>query len=140
MYLNLFTPKNNNSIINLNSFLITTNSGYQKKAKSIATYDFSTLNITLPHYKLIKRLCNVSDFVFEGGNRTHICIFKKKCCILGKIVQRQHSFQQKYIKYSFKTSYTKLLFMVGNSLLKQKIGISMGIDPTPFSAKIFLYS
>ena len=48
----------------------------KKKAKSIATYDFSTLYTTLPHDKLIKRLCNVIDFVFEGGNRTHICISK----------------------------------------------------------------
>ena len=46
----------------------------KKKGKSIATYDFSTLYTTLPHNKLIKRLCNVIDFVFEGGNRTRICI------------------------------------------------------------------
>ena len=44
----------------------------KKKAKSIATYDISTLYTTLPHDKLIKRLCNVIDFVFEGGNRTHL--------------------------------------------------------------------
>ena len=42
----------------------------RKDAKSIATYGFSTLYITLPHDKLIKRLCNVIDFVFQGGNRT----------------------------------------------------------------------
>ena len=46
------------------------------KAKSIATYDFNTLCVTFPHDKLIKRLCNVIDFVFEGGKRTHICISK----------------------------------------------------------------
>ena len=48
----------------------------KKKAKSITTYDFSTLYTTLPHDKLIKMLCNVIDFVFEGENRTHICISK----------------------------------------------------------------
>ena len=36
----------------------------KKKATSIATHDFSTLYATLPHDKLIKRLCNVIDFVF----------------------------------------------------------------------------
>ena len=46
----------------------------KKKAKSIATDDFSTLYTTLPHDKLIKRLCNVIDFGFEGGNRTLIYI------------------------------------------------------------------
>ena len=48
----------------------------KKKAKSIATYDFSPLYTTLPHDELIKRLCNVIDFIFEGGNRTHIFISK----------------------------------------------------------------
>ena len=48
----------------------------KKKAKSIATYNFSTLYTTRPHDKLFKRLCNVIDFVFEDGNRSHVCISK----------------------------------------------------------------
>ena len=35
----------------------------EKKAKSITTFDFSTL-YKLPHDKLIKKLCNIIDFVF----------------------------------------------------------------------------
>ena len=31
-------------------------------------------------------------------------------------------------------------FTVANSLLRQKIGIPMGIDPTPFWANFFLYT
>ena len=30
--------------------------------------------------------------------------------------------------------------MVGNSLLRQKIGIPLGIEPAPFLANIFLYT
>ena len=48
----------------------------KKKAKSVTPYDFSTLYTTLPHDKLIKRFCNVIDFVFEGGNRKYIYISK----------------------------------------------------------------
>ena len=48
----------------------------KKKAKSVTTYDFSTLYTTLPHDKLIKRFCNVIDFVFEGRNRKYIYISK----------------------------------------------------------------
>ena len=48
----------------------------KKKAKSIITYNFSTLYTTLPQDKLIKMLCNVIDFVFEAANRTHIFISK----------------------------------------------------------------
>ena len=46
------------------------------KAKSIVIFDFSTLYITLTHDKVVKRLCNIIDFAFEDGNRTHICISK----------------------------------------------------------------
>ena len=55
-----------------------------KKAKPLATYDFSTLYTTLPHDKLIKRLCNVIDFAFKRGNRTHICISKNNVPYRGK--------------------------------------------------------
>ena len=124
MYLNLFTSKQKISIINFNSVLITTNLGYskmlilsliniinrKKRGKSIATYDFTTLCITLPHNKLIKRLCNVTEFSFEGRNRTHICISKNNVLYLGKSPKTMFWFQQKYIKNFFKTSYTKLLF------------------------------
>ena len=55
-----------------------------KKAKPIVTYDFSTLYTTLPHDKLIKRLCNVIDFAFKRGNRTHICISKNNVPYWGK--------------------------------------------------------
>ena len=57
----------------------------KKKAKSIATYYFSTLYTTLPHDKLIKRLCIVIDFVFKGGNRTYVCGSKTNVAYWGKI-------------------------------------------------------
>ena len=49
----------------------------KKKAKSIATYDFTTLHTTLPHDKLIKRLCNVIDFVFWKVEIEHTFVFPK---------------------------------------------------------------
>ena len=57
----------------------------KKKAKSIATYDFSTFYTTLHHDKLIKRLRNVIDFVFKGGNGTHI---KRQDGIQGTLLRR----------------------------------------------------
>ena len=73
----------------------------KKKAKSVATHDFGILYTTLSHDKLIKRLRNVIDFDFEGGNRTHTCISKNDVC-WGKKVQRQQNFQQKYFENFFK--------------------------------------
>ena len=81
-HLNIFTSTYKIFIVNLNFFLMLQNIlelqnvvpvieniniiNRKKKAKSIATYDFSTLHTTRPRHKLIKRLCNVIDFFFYG--------------------------------------------------------------------------
>ena len=44
----------------------------------------STLHTILPHDELIKRLCNLTDFVFECGNRTYIGISTKNVAYWGK--------------------------------------------------------
>ena len=112
----------------------------EKKAKSISTYDFSTLYTTLPHDTLIKRFCDVIDFVFEGGNRTHICISKNNVAYLGKNSRDNMAFSKSILKTSLKHLIQNCYFMVGSSLLRQQIGISMGIDPVPFWANFFLYT
>ena len=125
MYLNLFTPKWKSSIVNPNFFLITTNSG---------------CSTTLPHDKLIKRLCNVIDFVFERGNRTCIYISKYNFAYWRKKSKDNIAFSKSTLKTSSKHLIQNCYFIVGNSLLRQKIGISMGIDPASFWANLFLYT
>ena len=44
----------------------------RKKAKSISTFDFSTLYTTLPHHLLIKVLTEIIEFVFKGSIRNKI--------------------------------------------------------------------
>ena len=44
------------------------------------------------------------------------------------------------LKISLKHLIQNCYFMVGNSLLRQKIGIPMGIDPAPFWEKLFSYT
>ena len=48
----------------------------KKNAKSISTFDFSTLYTKIPHDKLIKELSEVIDFVFDAGNSKYIAISK----------------------------------------------------------------
>ena len=48
----------------------------KKKAKSIATYDFSTLYTNLPHQKLISQLSKVIDLVYKGGDKTYIRVME----------------------------------------------------------------
>ena len=112
----------------------------KKKAKSMAAYDFSSLYTTLPHDKLIERLCNVIHFVFEGRNRTHICISKNNVAYWGKTSKDNIAFNKSTLKTSLKHLTQSCYFMVRNSILRRKLGIPMGIDPDPFWANLFLYT
>ena len=98
------------------------------------------LYTTLPHDRLIKRLCDVIDFVFESGNITHICVSKNNVVYWGKKSKDDVAFSKSILKNSLKHLIQNCYFMVGNSLLRQKISILMGIDPTPFWASFFLYT
>ena len=53
---------------------ILNNINKKKNAKSISTFDFSTLYTKLPHDKLIKSLKDIISFVFEGGDKPYIKI------------------------------------------------------------------
>ena len=57
-----------------------------------------TLYTTLPHNTLIKRLCNVIDFVFEGGSRTHICTSKNNVAHWGKKSKDNTAFNKSTLK------------------------------------------
>ena len=88
---------------------------------------------------MIKRLCNVIDFVFEGGNRTHICISENNVTYWEKSKDNV-AFSKSTLETTLKHLIENCYFMVGNSLLRQKIGIPLGIDPAKFWANHFLYA
>ena len=48
----------------------------RKGAKSISTFDFSTLYTKIPHSKLIKEMSDIIDFVCDCGSNTYIAISK----------------------------------------------------------------
>ena len=111
----------------------------RKNAKSITTYDFSTLYTKLPHDKLIEKLLLLIDFVFEGGNKTFIKISKNGKATWGKKVKNGIGFTKSSLKTAVKHLIENCFFSVGNIILQQIIGIPMGIDPAPFWANLFLY-
>ena len=63
---------------------------------------------------------------FEGGNRTHILFSQKQWCILGKKSKDNVAFSKSTLKTFLKHLIQSCYFMVGNSLLRQKIGTPMG--------------
>ena len=109
-------------------------------AKSISTFDFSTLYTKLPHEKLIKELSAVIDFAFEGGKCRFIQMSKGgRASWRNKKLKDAVSFSRNSLKQAVKHLIENCLFTVGNVVMRQAIGIPMGIDPAPFWANLFLY-
>ena len=111
-----------------------------KRAKSIATYDFSTLYTNIPHDKLIKRLSSLIDFVFQGGDKNYIRISQRGDAFWGKKLKGKVGFTKSALKMTMKHLIENCYFTVGNVVLRQSIGIPMGMDPAPFWANLFLYT
>ena len=112
----------------------------KKSAKSIATYDFSTLYTKLPHDKLVKELLKLIDFCFNGGNKKYIKINNWGKASWGKKTKDSVGFTKNSLKVAVKHLIENCYFTVGNTVLRQAIGIPMGIDPAPFWANLFLYA
>ena len=113
----------------------------KKRAKSIATYDFSTLYTKLPHDKLITQLFKVIDLVYKGGDKTYIRVTENGSAFWAK--KKSHngvSFSKAGLKAAVSFLVENCYFTVGNLVFQQAIGIPMGIDPAPFWANLFLYT
>ena len=111
----------------------------KKRAKSISTYDFSTLYTKLPHDKLISRLARVIDLVFKGGDKMYIRVAENGCAFWSKI-KKGVCFTKASLKQALSHLIESCYFNVGNLVMRQAIGIPMGIDPAPFWANLFLYT
>ena len=112
----------------------------RKNAKSISTFDFSTLYTKIPHENLIKELSEIIDFVFDFGRNSVIAISKfSNVYWCEKKPKSLVSFSKNSLKTAVKYLIENCYFTVGNIVLRQAIGIPMGIDPAPFWANLFLY-
>ena len=124
-----------NAIRNLNK---------RRNAKSIMTFDFSTLYTKIPHDKLKEVLHELTDFCFKGCHRNKILVNEYGAVCLNPENAKNSS--KKRLRFSIdnvKEAISYLLdnchFMVGDQIFKQRIGIPMGSDPAPFFANLFLY-
>ena len=112
----------------------------RNNAKSISTFDFSTLYTKIPHDQLIERLCKTIDLVFSGGENKCIRISKGGNAYWGNMSNDKTIFTQNSLKLAIQHLIENCYFNVGNIVMRQVIGIPMGIDPAPFWANLFLYS
>ena len=110
----------------------------RKKAKDISTYDFSTLYTKLPHNDLIRVLNTHIDFAFDGGTSKYLGFSENKVFWKRKPTRKQ-TISRFQLKALVKHLITRSYFIIGNLIIRQSIGIPMGIDPAPFWANLYLY-
>ena len=110
----------------------------RNKARDISTFDFTTLYTKIGHSDLINVLNKVIDTAFKGGRKKYISFFGKKASWVSKPRNAQH-FTKTSLKSAVKFLIENCFFTLGNLLVRQKIGIPMGIDPAPFWANLYLY-
>ena len=111
----------------------------KRKAKSISTFDFSTLYTKIPHNKLIKVMNEMVDFCFQGDSHKVLAVSKSGCRWVYSSPKGSTIFSKKTTKLAIKYLMDNCYFTCGGHLFRQKIGIPMGSDPAPFMANLFLY-
>ena len=107
-------------------------------AKTVSTYDFSTLYTKIPHPKLIDVLNKLIDFAFKGMPHGKISISDNglaRWCHTSK----NFVFNKVRLKESVRFLINNSYFQLGECLFQQVIGIPMGSDPAPFFANLFLF-
>ena len=107
-------------------------------AKTISTFDFSTLYTNIPHDKLINVLDHTIDFAFKGKQFQNISVNdsgQPRWCKKSKGFLFTKELLKTAVRYLIGNSF----FTVGDFIFRQIIGIPMGSDPAPFFANLFLH-
>ena len=112
----------------------------KNKAKSVSTYDFSTLYTKIPHNDLIKVLHEIIDSTFNDTNRRYMSVGIKRAYWVKGVFGLRHKFNIEEVKESVTFLINNAYFRVGKTIFRQIIGIPMGSDPAPFFANLFLFN
>ena len=111
----------------------------RNSAKSIKTFDFSTLYTKIPHHKLLDVLSELTDFCFQGGTHEQISVNNSGARWVSKNSKAMIRFNRNTVKDAIKYIMNNCHFTFGEKLFRQIVGIPMGSDPAPFMANLFLY-
>ena len=111
----------------------------RNKAKSITTYDFSTLYTNIPHNDLIDKLEEVINIAFGGGKSKYIRVNDNRAYWSNHKSNKHTYFNINSLKNCVKHLITENYFSVGNITLIQNIGLPMGLDVSPCFANLYLH-
>ena len=136
-----FSGVNTFWVIQNNSPVINSVNQLKKRsaAKSITTFDFSTLYTKIPHDKLIFVLNSLVDFCFKSNDCKYLVITRYGAKWSNNISKNDIWFDGTKMKVAVAYLLDNCFFMTGKILFRQIIGIPMGSDPAPFFANLFLY-
>ena len=126
--------ENNSEIVNVfNKF------NKRRSARSISTFDFSTLYTKTPHADLIKVLNKITDFAFSGGTKSLVSVTPFGANFAVGRKKEGRMYRKTDIKQCVEELINNCHFQVGNLLFIQSIGIPMGYDPTIFFTDRVVY-
>ena len=110
----------------------------KNKAKSISTYDFSTLYTKIPHDKLLQSLQFFIDLVFNDKDRKYLSCTRSGAHWVTGVKGGGCRYSKDDVTEALRFLIENSFFEVGGKLFRQKIGITIGLDPAPFLANLFL--
>ena len=109
-------------------------------AKSIHTFDFSTLYTKLNQDDLKDKLKWVVDKAFCGGSNQWIRIRGNQAKFdKGSSDDAVKLFSKENVHAMIDYIVDNAIFQAGNKAMRQLIGIPMGTDPAPFMANLYLF-
>ena len=111
----------------------------KKNAKSISTFDFSTLYTKIPHDKLIEVLTSIVKSTFNTTTRKFMSVGNKRGYWVKGIRSKRVLYTADMVINCLKFLINNAYFRIGNHTFRQIIGIPMGSDPAPFFANLFLF-
>ena len=103
----------------------------KRQAKSVVTYDFSTLYTNIPQNSLKETLKVIIDKCFENSKMKFITVNKLEAFWSNKPSANCFSFDKTSLLKCIYFLIDNTFFRCGDLILKQNIGIPMGTDPGP---------
>jgi len=113
----------------------------KNKAKSVSTFDFTTLYTTLDHSEISLAIASLLNRAFGKDNNTKIIriIYKKAFWSYLKSPTDTDVFSKEKILNMVTWLVGNTYFTIGNLVFIQKIGIPMGTNAAPLIANLLLH-
>ena len=110
----------------------------RKGARNIECLDFSTLYTKIPLSDLKEKLKATVDKAFKGGTNQYIKV-SQNYATWNNNPRNQNIFTKARIHKMIDLVVDYSFFKFGSSVLRQIIGIPMGVDPAPQMANLYLH-